>query len=44
MDFYVSEEGILLVKWYEKKEVISGTNHYFSWYLLVFIMKFFGRK
>jgi hypothetical protein len=32
MDCYVSEEGILLVKWYKNKEVISGTNHY---YLLV---------
>jgi hypothetical protein len=28
MDFHVSEEGILLVKWYDSKEVIVGTNHY----------------
>jgi hypothetical protein len=28
MDSYVSEDGILLVKWYDNKEVIMGTNHY----------------
>ncbi len=27
MDSYVSEEGTLLVKWYDNKEVIIGTNH-----------------
>lgn len=28
MDHHVSEEGILLVKWFDNKEVIVGTNHY----------------
>jgi hypothetical protein len=28
MDSQVSEDGILLVKWYDNKEVVVGTNHY----------------
>ena len=27
-DNYVLEEGILVVKWYDNKEVIVGSNHY----------------
>lgn len=28
MDSHISDEGILLVKWYDNKEVVVGTNHY----------------
>jgi hypothetical protein len=28
IDSYVSEDGVLLVKWFDNKEVIMGTNHY----------------
>lgn len=28
MDFKVSEEGIVLAKWFDNKEVTVGSNHY----------------
>jgi hypothetical protein len=28
VDSYMSEDGIVLVKWYNNKEVIMGTNYY----------------
>jgi hypothetical protein len=28
MDSHVSDDGILLVKWYDNKEVVVGTNHF----------------